>query len=250
MKYIRITLCCIILFNTFVSAFSQTSFSGWLADFNTFKINTRFSVHFDAQLRSSDQLQNIQTVLLRPGLNWHLNKKMIVTTGYAYIQNKRAIGNITGYTPEHRIWEQFLITHPLIIGASQQARKGSLSHRFRLEQRFIGKPSVENNRLVNSGNVFANRFRYFIRNITPLVPWTGSGKGPFIAIQNEVFVNIGDASSVNGKFFDQNRAYLAMGYRFHTRFDAELGYMNQYINGRDKAFTNNHILQVATYVRL
>jgi len=49
-------------------------------------------------------------------------------------------------------------------------------------------------------------------------------QGFFAALQNEVFVNIGDPSPVNGKFFDQNRAYLAVGYRWSRQFDLEMGY--------------------------
>ena len=127
---------------------------------------------------------------------------------------------------------------------------GTLAHRLRLEQRFIPKPVVLNNELKKDGNVYANRLRYFIRNVTPLVPWPADGKAPFLALQNEVFVNMGDKSAVNREFFDQNRAYIALGYRFHKKFDVEAGYMNQYINGRGKTFTNNHIVQIATYVRL
>lgn len=229
---------------------AQTQLTGWLADFNTFKINTRLSIHSDFQLRSSDQLEHVQTLLLRAGLNYHANKKLVLTGGYAYIHNRRIIAGKSGYAPEHRIWEQLLFTHPLSIGSGIHAKKGTLAHRLRLEQRFIIKSELRNGEWQNDGNLYANRLRYFIRDVTPLIPWSANGKAPFLALQNEVFVNIGDKSAVNGEFFDQNRAYIALGYRFHKKFDAEMGYMNQYINGRGKAFTNNHIVQVATYVRL
>ena len=75
-------------------------------------------------------------------------------------------------------------------------------------------------------------------------------KGMFAALQNEVFVNVGNTSNVNGKFFDQNRFYLALGYRLHSSIDLETGYLNQYISGRNGTFTNNHVWQVATYLRL
>lgn len=240
-----------LLLLSMVRALAQPQFSGWFANFNTFKINTRLSIHGEVQLRSTDQLEHLQTLLLRTGLNYHVNSKLVLTAGYAYIPNRRVVAGIDGYAAEHRIFEQLQYTHPLVIGTGAHARKGSLAHRFRLEQRFIPNPSyVENNELKSDGNLYANRFRYFIRNITPLIPWPADGKAPFLALQNEVFVNIGDKSGVNGEFFDQNRAYIALGYRFHKKFDAEMGYMNQYINGRGNDFTNNHILQVATYVRL
>ena len=97
--------------------------------------------------------------------------------------------------------------------------------------------------------MYANRFRYFIRNILPLNAEPGFSKGMFAALQNEVFLNFGNKENVNGKTFDQNRLYMAVGYRFSKSFDLEAGYMNQYINGRNND-VNNHIAQIATYIRL
>ncbi len=230
-------------------AMAQTQFAGWFASFNTFKINTKFSIHGEVQLRSTDQLDHLQTLLLRTGLNYHVNSRLILTAGYGYIPNRRVLtGGIAGYAPESRIFEQLQYTHPLVLG--QGKLQGTLAHRLRIEQRFIPKSRIHYDEFDNHGNVYSNRLRYFFRNITPLKAWSAAGKAPFLALQNEVFVNVGDKAGVNGEFFDQNRAYIALGYRFHKKFDAELGYMNQYVNGRNKDFTNNHIVQVATYVRL
>ncbi|WP_315824921.1 DUF2490 domain-containing protein [Paraflavitalea speifideaquila] len=125
---------------------AQTQFTGWLADFNTVKIKTRLSLHSDFQLRSGHQLDHISTLLLRAGLNYHVNKKWVLTGGYAYIHNRRVISGVSGYLPEHRIWEQLLFTHPLSIGSGPHARKGTLAHRFRVEQRFLIKatPATSN----------------------------------------------------------------------------------------------------------
>lgn len=220
---------------------AQSQFSGWVANFSTFKLSNKFSIHFDGQLRSTDQLEHISTLLLRTGLNVHVKKNMIATAGYAYIHNRRVISNVSGYAPEHRLWQQFIVSHP-IAGTT-------LSHRFRLEQRFISKSVVEDNELKNEGNVFANRIRYFFRGLIPIGGKLQPGR-PFFGVQNEVFVNLGDKSGVNGEFFDQNRVYLSFGFRASTELDLEVGYLNQYINGRNDAFTNNHIVQVAAYLRL
>jgi hypothetical protein len=243
MKFVTIALFSIITISYCTAVSAQSQFSGWLATFNTFKTGKKTSIHNDIQWRSSDELKHTQTLLLRGGLNVHLNKKFTVTGGYAFIHNRRVINNVNGYAPEHRLWEQLLYNHKL--------KNIFVSHRFRLEQRFIAKTIVQNNELKNDGSVYANRFRYFIRNILPLQPQQQTfRKGLFAALQNEVFVNIGNTANVNGKFFDQNRLYLAVGYRLHSTFDLEAGYMNQYISGRGDAFTNNHVMQLAGYVRL
>lgn len=225
-----------------LSLSAQTNFTGWLASFNTFKTGKKTSIHTDVQLRSTDEIKQVQTLLIRSGLNVHLNKHITLTAGYAFIHNKRIISNIAGFVPEHRIWEQLLINHKL--------KNIAVSHRFRAEQRFIGKAVVVNNDIGSDGSLYANRFRYFIRNVLPLKKEPVFKQGVFAALQNEVFLNFGDNSDVNNESFDQNRFYFAAGYRLNAAFDIEAGYMNQYINGRGKAFTNNHIIQLAGYLRL
>ncbi|MGZ8559229.1 MAG: DUF2490 domain-containing protein [Chitinophagaceae bacterium] len=242
MKNVFLSLVLLLIGNLCSSLFGQSQFSGWLASFNTFKTGKKTSIHADVQWRSSDELKHTQTLLLRPGLNIHLNKQLIVTGGYAFISNRRVINNVSGYAPEHRIWEQLLYNHKL--------KTVFVSHRFRLEQRFISKSIVINNELKNDGSIYANRLRYFLRNVFPFQAQPNFSKGLFAAFQNEVFVNIGNSANVNGEFFDQNRLYLAAGYRLSSSFDVEAGYLNQYISGRNGAFTNNHVLQVAVYMRL
>lgn len=239
-----------ILFGIFIliasaplfTAKAQSQFSGWLASFNTFKTGNKTSIHADVQWRSSDELKQTQTLLLRSGLNIHLTKKLTITGGYAFIHNRRVLDSVTGYAPEHRSWEQLLYSHKL--------KNIFISHRLRLEQRFISKSKIVNSELENQGSVYANRFRYFFRTLLPLRHKPTFTKGVFAALQNEVFVNIGNTANVNGKFFDQNRLYLAFGYRLSSSLDFEAGYLNQYISGRNSAFTNNHVLQVAGYMRL
>ncbi|MFT3980692.1 MAG: DUF2490 domain-containing protein [Ferruginibacter sp.] len=229
-------------------SFAQKQFSGWLASFNTFKIGKKTSIHSDVQLRSSDEWQRMQTLLLRAGLNYHVSKKSTITAGYAFVENYRVSGGVNGYLPEHRIWEQFIYAHKI--------SPVFLSHRFRVEQRFLPKAVVSGNALKKEGSLYANRFRYFVRGILPFSTETKGisnssfTKGMFAALQNEVFLNFGNKANVNGKTFDQNRLYVAVGYRFSKKFDLEAGYMNQYIDGRNDAFTNNHIAQLATYIRL
>ena len=223
------------------AANAQQQFTGWLASFNTLKLDKKLSLHFDAQLRSTDELQNVQTLLLRPGLNIHFSKKVIGSFGYGFIQNRRTISNVTGEAVESRIWQQLLV--------NQKINNISSAHRFRLEQRFLPVSKIVNNTLEQDGNKYANRFRYFTRNVIPLSHQKTFSKGLFAGIQDELFFNIGNAAAVNGKTFDQNRLYLSLGYRLNPKIDIETGYMNQYISGRNNNFTNNHIFQIAAYTR-
>ena len=114
----------------------------------------------------------------------------------------------------------------------------------------MAKTFIADEELKRDGSLYANRIRYFIRNVIPLQHQKAFSKGLFAALQNEVFVNIGNKANVNGKYFDQNRLYLALGYRINPSFDLETGYLNQYINGRNNSFINNHVWQLAGYLRL
>ena len=220
---------------------AQVQFSGWLGSFNTVRLSQHFSLHFDAQLRSTDRWEQVGTILLRPGLNYHPNKTWTLTAGYAAVFGRRNLNGLSSLLAEHRIWQQALLNYKI--------KNVSVTHRFRFEERFVPRAKVAGNELTTDGHDPAYRFRYFVRSLFPLTGGQAFSSGPFLALQNEVFLNTGDKSAVNGKAFDQNRLYGAIGYRLKGKIDLEAGYMNQYTSTRS-SFVNNHIVQLAVYKRL
>lgn len=220
---------------------AQVQHSGWLATFHTIKLDKKFSLHFDAQLRSTDKIEHIQSLLLRPGVNMRVTKFLTASLGYGYILNRRTVGTVVDYLPEHRIWQQAILQHKI--------KNIGVAHRFRFEERWLSQAAVQGNDLKVDGYKQAFRLRYFVRGLIPFTAGQNFTKGPYLALQNEIFLNTGNKKAVNGKTFDQNRAYAAIGYRLHEKLDVETGYMNQYID-RAASFTNNHVVQVALYTRL
>ncbi|MFT4093496.1 MAG: DUF2490 domain-containing protein [Niabella sp.] len=216
------------------SAQTRHEQTGWFFFLNNTKFNDRWGLQFDFQLRSHDDLDGARNILVRPGITYYLKTNQNITAGYLYNPtfSKADNGGTITHT-EHRIWEQYILTHKLFTGV--------FAHRARLEQRFIEK--------VNKDKVFAQRFRYFFRDVQPLKKQEGAFiKGPFAALQNEVFLNVQYKENTNAHFFDQNRAYIAMGYRLSKKLDIEAGYMNQYIKGAGSNTLNN-IAQLAVYTR-
>jgi hypothetical protein len=137
---------------------------------------------------------------------------------------------------------------------SHKAGTAAVSHRFRLEQRFVPSPALDNRGLKVDEYNYSTRLRYFVRGIIPLANRQSFSRGVFAALQNEFFINISNKDNVNGQVFDQNRVYGAIGYRFGKQLDMEAGYMNQYVRrraveGRGNNLSN-HILQLAVYTRL
>lgn len=204
----------------------------WAVWVNSFLISDRLSLISDIQLRSYDDWSEVKNVLIRPGLSYALNKHLSLGIGYALVEtNNLETEDLT----EHRIWEQVL--------AQFDWGSARWTQRFRLEQRFI--------ELVGNGSFEAERFRYFFRVLQPFSGAVGKAfvKGPYFALQNEVFVNLTDQDRLSGSAFDQNRAYFGLGWRFSKMLDMEVGYMNRYTQTQGEDVLD-HILQAAVYTRL
>jgi hypothetical protein len=208
--------------------------TGWFMFVNSTKLNNKWALHFDLQLRSSDNWTHKRNLLLRPGLTYLISKKQEATLGYLWNQSYTYPEAAPDYQlTEHRIWEQYVYKHKI--------KTINVSHRFRVEQRFIGRHQAE--------ELFAQRFRYFARFLIPLQKEVKDfEKGVFVALQNEVFLNLQNKKDLNDSFFDQNRAYAAVGYRLSKKFDVETGYMNQSVKGLTRN-TSNNIIQLALYTR-
>lgn len=200
--------------------------TGWGAWFNNAAINEDIGIVSDVQLRSQDEWAGPRTLLIRPGLSWYVQPGQTLSAGYAYIGtfNRDAEDAV-----EHRIWQQWV--------SSYRLQRVNVSQRLRLEQRFIGRPGAP--------DVYSDRFRWFARAQLPLNASTFT-QGAFLAFQNEAMVNLSGRDALNAPLFDQNRAYVAFGWRLNRTADVEIGYLNQWINGKNRD-TVNHVLQVALY---
>src|SRR5690242_4567165 len=139
MKKLPLFFLFVLVFSVHLKVNAQSTWAGWLATFNTVKTGKKTSIHSDFQYRSIPSMKHTQSLLLRAGLNYHLSKSWVVTAGYAFIRNRRTVSNMSGHITEHRIWQQVVHTHRL--------KPLYITHRLRLEQRFIGKPVVDNNDL-------------------------------------------------------------------------------------------------------
>jgi hypothetical protein len=236
LNLIRVFVCSILFLIGYIkTASAQTNeFSGWAAWFHAQRFSEHWGASFDGQFRSAHQADYLKNVLLRPNINYYFGNKS-ATLGYAYVSaNGRTATGEKTLRHENRIFEQFIITQKAGINTA-------ISHRFRLEQRFLSSTATQ-------PDVFSQRVRYFVRGVIPFNNKPAFTKGTFLALQNEVFVNVQNKEKINNHFFDQNRAYVALGYRFSKRIDIDAGYLNQYIQ-QNQTHTINNIAQVALYTR-
>ncbi len=233
---LKVALCIIAIKISFVNlVLAQTNeLSGWAAWFHTQRFNKHWGMAFDGHLRSGHHAEYFKTVLLRPSINYYFGNKNVVI-GYAYLGANSRNEELITFRPESRLFEQLTIIQK--AGTNNQ-----ITHRFRLEQRSLGETATQQ-------SVFSHRFRYFVRGIVPFnKTQTPFGQGYYLALQDEIFVNVQNKNQVNKHLFDQNRVFAGVGHRFNSNVDLEAGYVNQYVKQPTK-YLINHIAQITLYTR-
>ena len=171
----------------------------WLVYFGNQKINNKWNIQSDFQYRDYRILGQRNQFLARAGLGYNLkaqNHNLLL--GYAYVASDSydEFDLSTGTKIENRIYQQYLYKNK--IGSN------SLTHRFRLEERFFSSE-------------FGLRGRYFISLQKPI--WNKNST--YLSMYNELFVDI------KGAQFDRNRFYTGLGIGITESLRIETGYMIQ-----------------------
>lgn len=184
--------------------FSQNSDLGnWLIYIGNKKLDKGFDIHNEVQYRNYNAIGDLEQLLIRTGLGYNLTENNNnILLGYGYILSKNYIDETDDKTSveEHRIFQQFT--------TKQSMGKVGLSHRYRLEERFVESD-------------FKMRFRYFLGLKIPLQSKEDGTNSFYLSAYNEIFLNTKSA------VFDRNRIYGGLGYQFSKDLRFELGYMNQ-----------------------
>jgi hypothetical protein len=207
--------------------------NGWAMYFGDHPLGqSRWGVHLEGQWRRHDAFNRWQQLLLRPGVNFEVNKLLLLTGGYAFINSYRygQFPTVAKATPEHRLWEQALLRY--------KTGKVSWSTRLRFENRFLG--------VRNAAGVldyrYENRFRAWQRATVPLT------SRYFVTAYDEIWFYV--KPYVSSSALDQNRAYVAFGRRFGPAWEVEAGYMLQSIWQRNGRVTEaNHTLMFSVISR-
>ncbi len=212
--------------------------NAWAMYFGSHKFSERWGLHLEAQLRRSGVVKNPQQLLLRTGLNYHFSPQVFATVGYCFVETY-PYGDfpVRATFPEHRLWEQIQIKN--------QLDRFEWINRLRLEQRFSQLPVAgEVTGTYEPGPaVYTNRIRLLNRISIPFKGRTIVDNSLYLSVYDELMVNFGDEVAAN--FFDQNRAYAALGYRFPRIGRLELGYLYQTVHKPDGVkVERNHTLQL------
>lgn len=227
---------------------TSTNKIGWYGFNGTIKVSEKMGIHTEYQWRRENFITSWQQSLLRVGLNYQLNPRVLFRAGYALAETfpygEYPINGLGRDFTEHRIFEMVQLSH----------KEGSIdiSHRFMLEQRFVGGYSSV--KALNE-DLFPllHRIRYMLRLQVPLKGNEIKDKTPYLAVYDELLIGFGE--NVQSNIFDQNRIGILLGYRFNKNLRIEGGYLNQTlqfgrkINGQN-VFQNNNGFIISTNFQL
>ncbi len=179
------------------------NFHGWFAYFGDHAVaGSKWGVHLEGQVRRHDFVNQWQQLLLRPGVNYQASKSVMLTAGYAFIRSN-TYSEFAAPAPvsvEHRLWEQVWIKY--------RTGRANWSTRLRFENRFL------------SGR-YENRFRALQQIRVPIAP------RKYFTAYDEFWLYVKPYQS--NSWFDQNRAYAALGFELRPSLRFEAGYLNQAI---------------------
>jgi hypothetical protein len=208
----------------------------WFAYSGQYKVSQNWGYHIEAQFRMDNQLeQNLQN-LYRIGAVYFISPSKNVTSGYALINTFD--GATERFFKENRLWEQFQYTK------KWRENKNAMTHRLRLEQRWVGSIGMVDGNPVSTGSNYQNRLRYLNRNLFHITNLKATDEEIYAVLQNEVFITVGD-NKVNSNIFDQNRFLIGLGLNYNNHIRLEVGYMNHFVNANAKADVMNHTVSIS-----
>jgi hypothetical protein len=212
----------VVLLTTILNSNAQNETSGedelgsWFMYFGTNKIAEKWSVHTEAQFRYYETASNFNQLLLRTGVNYHINPDAIATLGYGFIETDpsfKEVNIIAGdilipnnSISEHRLFEQFILKN--------KVWEFKFEHRYRLEQRFV------QNNYSGISNTF-HRARYRLQMTVPLTDIF------FLNFYDEIFINL------QKEAFGQNRLYAAIGVNVTDDLSMQFGYLKNHFSNTD-----------------
>jgi hypothetical protein len=215
-----------ILCMLFTTSSAQTSEnSGWLFLSHTQKLSNKFDLLADFQLRSANKYDYWKNVLSRTALNYNFSERHSIAIGYVYLGEWEKAEDHKEYSREHRVYGQYQV--------SFHQRKKEFNVRGRFEQRFVKEDEIK----------ISQRARIFASLQAPLVTNTDFTQGLYFKLQNELFLNVQNKDDVNGSLFDQNRPYVALGFRASKKLDFETGYM-RLVQRKDEGVLTTNTIQV------
>lgn len=192
----------------------------WLVYSGDHKIaESKFGVHIEYQERRANFGLNNQQNLARIAINYHFLPQAFFSLGYCFVQTY-PYGEfpVLAEFSESRPYQQLQITN--LLG------KVEAVSRFRMEERWSYLPYKNFDGTIARSKIaiYTNRVRWMQRFSFPLCKAGIIDNKLYITAYNEIFISFG--KNVQKNMFDQNRAFIGIGYKVKNFGRLELGYLN------------------------
>jgi hypothetical protein len=201
MKKIILPFALLFTLVNYAQEIGDDELGSWHMYFGTNKISEKVSLHTEAQFRYYENGKNFNQLLLRTGVNYHINPNAIATFGYGFIETDGTFSELDDLDNliEHRIFEQFILKN--------KVGQFNFEHRYRLEQRFI---------TFSDRKETQNRVRYRLQVTLPLTDIF------FLNFYDEIFLNLQDS------VYGQNRLYGALGLNVTHNLSVQIGFLKNH----------------------
>jgi hypothetical protein len=166
-----------------------------------------FYWNMDIHPRWREGVSHFDTLIMRPSVFYKFTPKTSVWIGYDTITFHP--DGQESYQ-ENRLWEQWMYQFDPI-------GRVNITSRSRLEQR-----DREDYRDI------AHRWRQMFRFTAP----SGFNQKLSWVVYDELFINLNTNSWISRRGIDQNRLFLGGNWKFDDNVNAEIGYLNQQVNGK------------------
>ncbi|NTW33312.1 MAG: DUF2490 domain-containing protein [Bacteroidetes bacterium] len=179
-----------------------TALGSWNITNVKYKINERWFVYGEGQLRSLQFYDDFHYFEYSGGVNYKLSKNMNLAFAIGDYNTFSEGGNFVRPKKNNEIRTGLQIT------LLQNLWKVNIEHRYRAEQRF-------------TTNGFRNRFRYRINAKVPFGKELTNSKF-YATINNEIFFTDKEP------YFERNRFMYGIGYRLNNSLTVQAGHMYQF----------------------
>lgn len=212
----------------------------WYGYINTLQLSSNWFITSDIGERHFIDNGRQSQFLIRSKINYTIGQNWDAGIGFAYFNTRTfdPASTSTLAVPELRPFQEF--------NNKQKFNKITISHRYRIEERYFRKTSDD--KLIGGYN-FNFRFRYMLTFDYNLYKSKDNSRSFSIKGGDEIMLNAG--KNIVNNMLDQNRVFVALNYQPINNFSFEMGYMNSFqqrSSGKD--FNNGNIYRLSVFHKI
>ncbi|HHG86385.1 MAG TPA: DUF2490 domain-containing protein [Bacteroidetes bacterium] len=207
--------------------------NGWFSYVGKYRLHDRFGLYNELHFRRTHVVTGWQQYLFRPGFDYFANPNLKLTVGMTVIRS-HPYGKWPAprVIPEQNVWVQALL--------KQKVKRLTISHRYRLEERWIGVAHATGNEVLIAGYAHASRFRYRLTFKVPLGKVSGKNRLA-LTVFSESWLNL-NAWHLPVSF-NQHWFSATLGYALSKDIGLQIGALHQWLfRGNGNRFESNPTL--------